>query len=74
MNVADLRAALNDLPADLIVVMSKDSGGNGFSPMAEVDAAARYQPESDWAGEVLHPDEFDEYPDACPAVCLWPTN
>lgn len=70
MTVEELRQALADLP----VVMSKDSEGNRFSPLAEAQPDAHYQADSDWSGEVVHPDDFDEYPDAIPAVCLWPTN
>lgn len=74
MTVDELTELLGHLPGDLLVVMSKDSEGNGFSPLAEVAPDARYSAETEWSGECHHPDDYPDYPDAVPAVCLWPTN
>ena len=74
MTVGELCDALDGLPADLEVVMSKDGEGNGFSPLAEVERDARYLADSTWSGERITDDEWDNYPDAKPVVCLWPTN
>lgn len=86
MTLDELRAELAklDLPGDTIVVMSKDGEGNGYSPLAEVDAAM-YDAETTWSGERClsdeqrtatgEPDEYREAPEtAVAAVYLWPTN
>lgn len=67
MTIEELRQALIGLPADWIVVMSKDGEGNGFSPLAEIDHQQMYTPDSTWSGDV--DDTGDE---SC--VVLWPTN
>jgi hypothetical protein len=51
MTVAQLRYELADIPDDAIVVLAKDSEGNGFSPLAAL-GVAWYVPESTWAGEI----------------------
>jgi hypothetical protein len=74
VTVDELRESIADLPGDLIVVMSKDAEGNGFSPLAEVEPATRYAADSEYSGECPHPDDWDDHPEAVEAVCLWPTN
>lgn len=71
MRVKDLREAITGLPDDLLVVMSKDGEGNGFSPLSDW-GQGRYLPETTWSGE-LH-DSDDEDSDGELAVVLWPTN
>lgn len=87
MTLDDLRAELaklDHLPGDTPVVLSKDSEGNGFSPLAEVETAM-YRAESTWSGEHYMTDEQvdadpgyddeDRAPEgSVPAVFLWPTN
>ncbi len=74
MTVEELRQVLADLPGDVIVVMSRDSEGNGFSPLADLNTDDRYTAETEWSGECHHPDDWPDHPDAVKAVCLWPTN
>jgi hypothetical protein len=74
MTVQELRDALEGLDGDVLVVMSKDGEGNGYSPLSDVEADARYAPDSTWSGEVIHRDDWPDYPAAQPVVCLWPTN
>lgn len=80
VRVGDLRAALDGLDDDILVVMSKDGEGNGFSPLAEVETTNRYVAETTWMGEIFDPNaDHDEYynpgPDAGErCVTLWPTN
>jgi hypothetical protein len=56
------------------VVMSKDSEGNGFSPLAEIGEQL-YVPDSTWSGEVHSLDEAEHLgKEAKEAFVLWPTN
>lgn len=75
VRVGVLRSALDGLPDDMLVVLSKDGEGNGFSPLAEVEhePTTGYIAESTWAGEVPHPDDYEDG-DGVPCVVLWPTN
>ncbi|MFF7837592.1 hypothetical protein ACFZC6_01960 [Streptomyces ossamyceticus] len=86
MTLAELRAQLAalNLPDDTIVILAKDSEGNGFSPAVEADPGM-YLADTTWSGErylteeqrlaETNPDEWTEAPDdAVRAVFLWPTN
>jgi hypothetical protein len=76
VRVGKLRSALEDLPEDMLVVMSKDSEGNRYSPLADLEKMY-YYPDNSWSGEVRHPDEVDEEPndeECVEAIVLWPTN
>lgn len=80
VTVAQLRDILAKLPDDAIVIMSKDSEGNAFSPLDEVgdtEDVDWYVPDSGYSGE-LRSDEYDadeDGPDgAVPCVVLWPKN
>ncbi len=87
MTVKEMINELNDYPQDALVVMSKDSEGNSFSPFADTSTAV-YVPDSTWRGttyvaRTLTPelkeqgyteeDCYDEE-DGQDAVVLWPTN
>jgi hypothetical protein len=54
-----------------IVVMSKDSEGNCYSPFGGF-SECMYDAETTWYGELV--EEEDEYEGADPAICLWPVN
>ena len=83
--VGELRDLLNGLDPDLIIVMSKDGEGNGFSPLAEA-YEAWYEADSTWSGNVIdadylgveedaEDDEIQERLDAADkCVVLWPVN
>ena len=84
MKVSELIEHLKNEDQDRIVVLSKDSEGNGYSPLAIVDTCA-YKEESTWYGyigfEELTDDdrragftEEDIIKDGIPAIVLWPTN
>lgn len=51
MKIKELIEILEHLPGDHEVVMSRDSEGNGFSPLYECDVA-KYVPDSTWSGEL----------------------
>ena len=84
MNVKELIEALKQEDPNRLVVMSKDSEGNRFSPLAEV-ATSAYKAETTWCGEIGleelteedikqgYADE-DVVEDGVPALVLWPTN
>lgn len=74
MTVKELREALENLPDDLPVVMSKDSEGNAYSPLSSYADDVEYVAETTWYGELYSKDE-DERPDnGVDVLCLWPTN
>lgn len=89
MKVSDLRDLLADLDGDLLVVLSKDAEGNGFSPL-DSHGFERYLAETGWSGILLDDEEGetdevdgdgnpweDEDGNAVTAVSclvLWPTN
>jgi hypothetical protein len=60
------------------VVMSRDSEGNEFRPLAEPDRAiceAIYQPEAAWYGYIRDFDDVEyKKEDERPCVVLWPLN
>lgn len=69
MKVSELMRRLSAFNPDHVVVMSKDSEGNGYSPLAHVDPV-HYTAETTWSGEIDHPDE--PHPDGPNAVAIWP--
>lgn len=86
MTLAELRAQLAalNLPDDTIVILAKDSEGNGHSPLVEAEHAM-YLADTTWSGErylteeqrlaETDPDDWSQAPDnAVHAVFLWPTN
>ncbi len=73
MKVSEMIEMLEALDSDALVVLSKDSEGNGFSPVTDVDPS-HYIPFNKWSGDVIDTDDVDDHPDAVACVCLWPTN
>lgn len=86
MLVSELKKLLEQCSDDDIVVLSRDSEGNSFSPLAGCSQEV-YVPESSWYGEIyireLTPElkqrgfcEDDLYTgeNGRNALVLWPTN
>jgi hypothetical protein len=85
MNVRELIEILEDISPDAIVILQKDSEGNGFSPCVGAEQAW-YEADSTWSGQVIDADylaieedaEVDEIQDRLHAtpicVVLWPVN
>jgi hypothetical protein len=74
MTVKELRDVLHAYPDGLPVVLSKDSEGNSFSPLADHDAGI-YEPETKRSGHVYaEEDEVDASSAAFEACVLYPTN
>lgn len=51
VTVKTLKALISNLPDDMIVILQKDSEGNGYSPLHHVDPDAFYVPENMRSGE-----------------------
>ena len=71
--VGELREALKDIPAETIVIQSRDtddSEGNKFLPLMGVEKGV-YSPENEL---VLATEDADALSDPCPVVCLWPAH
>mgnify|MGYP005615571909 FL=1 len=83
MTVAELIELLKTVEQDRIVVMSKDSEGNGYSPFSGIFTAA-YRADSTWSGEIGLEELTDEdrkqgysdedVIDGVPCIVLQPTN
>lgn len=71
MTVGELLEQLNGYNRNRIVIMSKDSEGNLFSPLAEVEAS-KYEPDSTWSGDLVADEDITSKSLDC--VVLWPTN
>ena len=80
MKVRELIGALEDMDPDAIVILQKDSEGNGFSPLNGVDDSFEYVGEGLGTGDV-YPDAPNDYyseadlydgDDAEPCVLLYP--
>ncbi len=51
MTVGELKLKLEELPEDMVIILQKDSEGNGYSPLSGADADAVYLPNNKWSGE-----------------------
>ena len=73
MTVGELRERLATLDDAMLVVLSRDAEGNGYSPLS-VLSQALYYPISSWSGalaQVLGPYPLRE---TVPALVLYPRN
>jgi hypothetical protein len=78
MTVSRLMALLAKHDGTCEVVLAKDSEGNEFSPLEDLESR-RYVPDTTWSGYLVDDPEDDdveeeEYNDAVDAVVLWPVN
>lgn len=84
MTVKSLKEAIAEMPDDAMVVLQRDSEGNGYSP-ADGAAPAIYVPESTYSGEIyeeewtaeeccLEDDEWENLKLKPRVLLLWPTN
>lgn len=84
--VGELKKLLADLDDDMVVVQSKDSEGNGYSPLSGYSIEV-YAPVTTWYGELWHPYDDEDYwgeildpeehvrpENAVDCIVLWPTN
>jgi len=54
MNVKELKELLKNVDDERIVILQKDSEGNGYSPLEGIDDESVYQADSTWSGEVKY--------------------
>ena len=78
VTVAQLIKQLSKLDPKAVVILQRDSEGNGFSPLVGAEAA-KYRAENKWSGEVPHPDDLEDMDEEdkkglVDCVVLWPTN
>ncbi len=83
MKVRELIELLEEEDPEAEVVLSRDSEGNDYSPVAEVDDGV-YEAETTWNGQFYsNPGEdmdaaqeadWHEVRENPQALCLWPTN
>ena len=75
MTVAELIMELKKRDPTMLVVMSRDSEGNGHSPLSDLGDGV-YDDETKWSGDFWGDDDAkEEGKTGLPAaVCLWPVN
>lgn len=78
MKVKELIETLSKLDPETLVVLQKDSEGNGYSPAAGMEEAV-YFACNKWCGECPHPEDLkdmdeEELSKGQKAVVLWPVN
>lgn len=75
MKKSELVKILSDIEGDPEVIMSKDSEGNDYSPLADYSYPSKYVAENAWSGIAYHLDEDEaNEPNAVDCIVLWPTN
>lgn len=62
MTKEQLIAKINDLPDDIVFLISKDEEGNEFRKLTGFSPGWGYHDGYEW--EVLHPDDYKEYIDS----------
>lgn len=73
MKVGDLKKYLAEIENDdLLVVIQKDSEGNGYSPLCGLDSSCLYNADSTYSGEVYQKDDDDAQ--GVPVLILYPIN
>ncbi len=73
MTVKELMEILSGCNQNAIVVMSKDSEGNRFSPLSGWGQGG-YIRENDRYGEIVNEGDIEEGDGSVDAIVLWPTN
>jgi hypothetical protein len=85
MKVKELKEAIEDLPDDMLVVLQRDSEGNGYSPLSGADPGGIYVAENTYSGEMysddwtaddccLEDDEWDALKKGDRTLVLHPVN
>lgn len=71
MNVRELIQALQGLDPEAVVILSRDGGGNGYSPFDGVSVGTYIETNS-WSGDFWDEEEDDIDPsDGVKAIVLW---
>lgn len=86
MKVKELIEALQKIDPECEVILQKDSEGNGYSPLEDIDDDAIYIANNDWSGDVyslqwtaeevdIDEDEWEDIKRSSPkCVVLFPIN
>lgn len=85
MTKAELIEALKDVPDSTQIIMAKDSEGNGYSPLADVDINCVYTGRNSYSGDIydtrwtadqagVYEDEWEEIKSIGTCILLWPIN
>ncbi len=61
MTVAELKEVLKNIPDHVLVILSSDSEGNGYSPLAGVSEICQYVAESTYNGYIKDEEDYDLY-------------
>lgn len=72
ITVRDLIAELQKQPQDAVVILSSDSEGNSFSPLATDFGGEYYAPDSTYSGEWVSKEDKDGYDILHDCVVLFP--
>ena len=85
MNIKELKELIESLPDEMRIIMSKDSEGNGFSPLADTNPNSVYVSDSTWSGDVydlawkaydagMEESDWEELKKTPRVLVLWPIN
>lgn len=79
--VRQLIEYLENLDQDAYVILSRDSEGNGFSPLSTPHGEGLYIADSTWSGEWVDPEQEEDFDpedhdmeNAHKAIFLFPVN
>ncbi len=73
MRVAELRAALADLPDDHLVVLAGDAEGNRYSLLAAADPCEFLPQKRPWEADIRTEGDAGSALEVN-AICLWPVG
>lgn len=73
MTVKELKKLIKSLPDEMLVVLQKDSEGNGYSPLAGGDNCI-YIPRNTWSGDVYDEEDIEEIENVTYSLVLYPVN
>lgn len=69
MTIKELKKKIKNLPDDMQIIIQKDSEGNAYSPLADINSNAVYVPNSTWSGDIYCTDWTTE--EACLPESYW---
>ena len=79
LTVKELKGILGTLDPDRIVVMSRDSEGNDFQMLHQIDPGTDgvsfgFDPGREWLGEIVIEGDTTSKQTVRPCIVLWPLN
>jgi len=74
MTIKELKEILAEIPEEMLVVVARDSEGNGFSPCLGVSKGI-YMSYSSWSGQALPENDKRALKNGAVRACFfWPTE